>query len=135
MKACPDLRTHVRVTPEGRTELARLRMNPATIAQPATAGDAKPEAAGKGAASNGAEAGAKGNPENLHDAAFLSPRALADAFGIPNKADALRTRLNRWRKTNHNGWVENADRSGTEPKFTYHVGAVRHIVEALKSGN
>lgn len=48
VKAYPDLRTHVRVTAAGRTELARLRMNLAASVQPATAGDAKPEAAGGG---------------------------------------------------------------------------------------
>ncbi len=79
--------------------------------------------------------GGDGKTATVPDDALLPPRALADAFGIPDKADALRTRLNRWRKTNHAGWVENADRSGTEPQFTYRVGAVRHIVEALKSGS
>lgn len=117
VKACPDLRTHVRVTAEGRTELARRRMNPAAGVQHAPPGDggAKPEA-------------------SIPDDAMMSPRALAVEFGIPGKADALRSRLNRWRKKSHNGWVENTERSGDEPQFTYRVSAVRHIIEALIRG-
>ncbi|MCK6465093.1 MAG: hypothetical protein L6Q93_09670, partial [Phycisphaerae bacterium] len=71
--ACPDLRTHVRVTPEGRTELARLRMNLAASVQPATAGAARSEAAGNGAGNNGGEAGAKGAGKRLrHSSDFRS---------------------------------------------------------------
>ncbi|GMU37709.1 MAG: hypothetical protein EDS66_12215 [Planctomycetota bacterium] len=73
VKAYPDLRTHVRVTAAGRTELARLRMNLAASVQPATAGAARSEAAGNGAGNNGGEAGAKGagNPRR-HSPDFRS---------------------------------------------------------------
>lgn len=55
-------------------ELPReLRMNLAASVQPATAGDAKPEAAGNGAGNNGGEAGAKGAGKRLrHSSDFRS---------------------------------------------------------------
>jgi len=65
----------------------------------------------------------------VNDDSHLSPAKLADLFQAPT--DALRTRLNRWRKSNHHGWIENPDRAANQPKYLYRVGAVRPVIEAL----
>lgn len=64
------------------------------------------------------------------DDSFLSPRKLAEIFGVP--ADALRSRLNRWRRRNHTGWIEVEERGSREPRYLYRVGAIRHIIDALR---
>ncbi len=67
----------------------------------------------------------------IDDDSHLSPAKLAEVFCIP--PEALRLRLNRWRETNHEGWIENPDRKPREPKYLYRVGAVRHIIDELRA--
>lgn len=67
----------------------------------------------------------------VDDESHFSPAKLAEVFGVP--ADALRTRLNRWRETHHDGWIENPERGPREPKYLYRVGSVRSIIEDLKA--
>lgn len=69
----------------------------------------------------------------LDDDSHLSPTKLAQLCGVPR--DALRTRLNRWRAKNllSKDWAENSDRGVREPKYLYRVGAVRHIIEKMRS--
>ena len=68
---------------------------------------------------------------DAHDDSLLSPVGLAAAFGV--NADALRTRLNRWRRRHHEGWIENTERGPREPRYLYGLGAVRHIIRALQA--
>jgi hypothetical protein len=70
--------------------------------------------------------------DTLIDAdSHLSPAKLAAMLDVP--ADALRTRLNRWRSQNHTGWIENPDRGPREAKYLYRVGSVRSIIAALQA--
>jgi hypothetical protein len=66
-----------------------------------------------------------------HDDSHLSPGKLAEIFDVP--AEPLRTRLNRWRKHNNTGWIENPDRGSRDAKYWYRLGSVRHIIEKLKA--
>jgi len=42
--------------------------------------------------------------------------------------ESLRTRLERWRKDHSEGWQENQDASGAEPRFVYRIGAIRAVL-------
>lgn len=89
----------------------------------------------------GFEAPAVGVPSDLHpeghdagaanEDSHLSPAKLAELFDVPG--NALRKRLERWRASNHAGWIENPDRPANHPQFLYRVGAVKHIIDALKA--
>lgn len=48
-------------------------------------------------------------------------------------SEALRKRLERWRKTHDEGWIEVSDRKPHEPQYLYRVGAVQHILDDLKA--
>ena len=69
----------------------------------------------------------------VSDDALLTSTKLAETFGVP--ADALRSRLNRWRKTHHNGWIENTERGPRDAKYLYCVGAVRTVIDDLKAAS
>lgn len=83
-----------------------------------------------------ADARAKSDPADkimdnaARERAYLSPRDLADEFGVP--FDALRMRLNRFRGQNHKGWIENPNRGSREPEFLYQVKAIQMIVHELQ---
>ena len=67
----------------------------------------------------------------------LSPAKLADRLGIPpddRKArEALRKRLESWRKANlDGGWIGVEDPKPREPKYLYPLGKVWPLIEALK---
>ena len=64
------------------------------------------------------------------DQAWLADTDLAGYLGVDR--NALRQRLNRWRKKNDEGWREVTDRKPREPKYLYRVGAVRTLVVDLK---
>lgn len=63
--------------------------------------------------------------------AYLSSSDLAKQYGVD--AEALRKRLDRWRKTNESGWREVTDRRPREPKFLYQVAAVLAVIRELQS--
>jgi len=67
--------------------------------------------------------------------AFLCATDLAKRTG--KAPDALRKRLDRWRKQHpeDTGWIENQDRRANQPAYLYSVGAVRHVVEAAPASN
>lgn len=67
----------------------------------------------------------------ISDDSHLSPAKLAELFSVP--FDALRKRLERWRETNHAGWIENPERGPREAQYLYRVGAVQGIIDALKA--
>jgi hypothetical protein len=69
----------------------------------------------------------------VDDLAMLSPAQLAERFGIPEKTQALKKRLERLRKTNQNCFTEIADRGPKDPQFLYRVRDVRPVIEALKA--
>jgi hypothetical protein len=59
--------------------------------------------------------------------AYFSPKELAQRYGV--NQDALRKRLERWRKQNPDGgWIENENRGGRDPKYIYLESAVRDII-------
>ena len=66
----------------------------------------------------------------IEDDALLPARALAARFDVP--LNALRQRLDRFRKKQDHGWMENADPKVREDKFLFHLKAVRPIIDELK---
>ena len=81
---------------------------------------------------DGGKAGEPG--EAIDDDSHLSPVKLAKIFRVD--AEPLRKRLGRWRRpNNYNGWIENQDRKPNEAKYLYRVGAVRHIIDNLKTSS
>jgi len=56
---------------------------------------------------------------------------LAEVFSVGG--DALRKRLDRYRKHNFDGWEQNKDRRPREPRYLYQLQAVKTIVEELRA--
>lgn len=77
--------------------------------------------------------GDESDPLPVDDDALMSPTKLAEVFGV--NSDALRKRLERFRKNNHKGWIENTERKPKEAQFLYRVGTVRHIIKAKKASS
>lgn len=67
----------------------------------------------------------------VQDEARLSPAELAERFAVPK--DALRQRLDEWRKKHHEGWYEVTDRKPREAQYLYRVGSVRHIIKQMQA--
>jgi hypothetical protein len=63
---------------------------------------------------------------------WLASSDIATQFELP--LDALRRRLDRWRKKNAagSGWKEVSDRSKNEPKYLYLLAAVRSIIDEMR---
>lgn len=61
----------------------------------------------------------------------FSPAELAAEYGVD--AEALRKRLERFRKQSHIGWIEVANRGHREPRFRYKPEAIMHIVRKLQA--
>lgn len=108
---------------EGALALAQALQAPPPAGDGRDAPPGSPEATSRPAASR--------SFADAHDDSLLSPVRLAAAFGV--NADALRTRLNRWRRRHHEGWIENTERGPREPQYLYRVGTVRHIIRALQA--
>ena len=69
----------------------------------------------------------------------LSTAKLADRLGVLSedrkKREAVRKRLESWRKANFDGgWIEPKDPRPREPKYLYPLGKVWSLIEDLKSG-
>jgi hypothetical protein len=64
--------------------------------------------------------------EPLPDDAVMNHVDLANKLGIDR--EALRKRLQRWRRDNMDGWQEIADAKAREPRYLYRVGAIRHLL-------
>ena len=75
----------------------------------------------------------KGAQVGKTDNATLSVKQLAGNFGVPY--DALRKRLDRERKKDHDCFLEVSNRRANEPRFLYYVAKVRPIIEDLKASN
>ena len=69
----------------------------------------------------------------LDDSAWYTHDHLAEVFGVGK--DALRKRLDRYRRTHLDGWKENEDRRPREPKYLFHLRMVRHIIEDLQASS
>ncbi|MBK9126512.1 MAG: hypothetical protein IPM13_01785 [Phycisphaerales bacterium] len=76
---------------------------------------------------------APGPPADLDDAARLTADELAERFGV--SPDALRKRLDRWRKRHDGGWYELVNAGRGAPRVLYEVGAVRAVIEAAKASS
>lgn len=70
-----------------------------------------------------------GGSAMVDDEARLAPADLAAHFAVPK--DALRQRLDGWRKKHDEGWYEVTERKPREAKYIYRVGSVRHIIEQM----
>ncbi len=70
--------------------------------------------------------------QELLPTAKLTVANLAALFRL-NK-EALRKRLERWRKQNDKGWTENPDGTSREPKILYEVRAVMHVIKDMQRG-
>lgn len=68
---------------------------------------------------------------------LVSPTKIADCLGIPpnakKKRDALRKRLESWRKNNlEGGWIEATERKPREPRYYYPLDKVLPLIVDLK---
>lgn len=82
--------------------------------------------------SSGGQSGVYPPLEAVDEKSHLGPVALARLFGLEKQANAVRKKLERWRRTNHNGWIENTERRPREPQYLYQIGAVRSLLESMK---
>lgn len=69
-------------------------------------------------------------PDSISPDAFLAPRDMARTFGLPY--EALKKRLERFRRKNHNGWIQNMDARNNEAGYTFQVSAVMPIIAAMR---
>ena len=65
--------------------------------------------------------------------ALYTHRRLAEIFNV--EKEALRKRLDRYRKDNLNGWKPNPERNPREPKYLYQLPAVKAIIEDLRASS
>ncbi|GMV79774.1 MAG: hypothetical protein AMXMBFR7_09580 [Planctomycetota bacterium] len=69
----------------------------------------------------------EGSPSN----GYFSSTDLAMRHGLDS--EALRKRLERWRKENGEGWIETPNRKSRQPAATYQESAVWAVLKALKA--
>lgn len=74
-------------------------------------------------------------PTPKREATLLSVRDLAVKYDVDS--EALRKRLDRWRRQNFNGWRElhSSDRGPRDPRFLYEESAVLFIVKAMHAAS
>jgi hypothetical protein len=79
----------------------------------------------------------KFDPLAVEEDAVLSPRNLAEKWGILPLLGALQSRLKRFRESNPSGngthWIEINDAKPREAKFWFRVRYVRPILDTLKA--
>lgn len=75
------------------------------------------------------------SPSNVapDEEALYTHRRLAEIFKV--EKEALRKRLERYRKDNLNGWKPNPDRRPREPKYLYELPAIKAIAENLRASS
>ncbi len=73
--------------------------------------------------------------DQMADDGMFTVSDLAERCGV--KPDALRKRLDRWRKKNvgSRDWTENEGATSREPKYLYRLGAVRPTIEELAASD
>jgi len=69
------------------------------------------------------------SPKMLDENAWYTPDHLARVSNVGK--EALRKRLERFRKRSLDGWKENEDRRPREPKYLYQLKMVRPIIDEL----
>jgi len=80
--------------------------------------------------SDGEGRGAEKEPQvDPPEDALMSPRQLASQHGVPY--EALRKRLERERRRNHNCFVE-VEAQGNEPQFLYRYEVIKHVIDSMK---
>lgn len=67
----------------------------------------------------------------LDEQAWYTHDRLSEIFGVPK--ESLRKRLDRYRKSNLDGWKENEDRRPREPKYLFQLKGVKRIIEELRA--
>lgn len=65
----------------------------------------------------------------IDETASMAPADIAQQFNL--SPEPLRKRLDRWRKTHHDGWIEVTERKPREPLYLYRISAVRPVIDAL----
>jgi len=78
-----------------------------------------------------AQGGTAGGDTGIPDSALMSPRALAEAWGIPGHQDAIEKAFDR-ADLPDSAKVANENRKPREPRFNYRVGSVRPILDKLR---
>ena len=76
---------------------------------------------------------ADNRPEPPKDlAGWSSARGLAEKYNL--SYDKLRTRLERWRHNNAEGWMEVSatERGSRDPKYLYELAAVQQVITKLQ---
>jgi hypothetical protein len=68
-------------------------------------------------------------------AMLVTVNDLVKLFGLDRGKEALRKRLERWRKQNVGSpdWQEVRDRGSRQPLYFYRLSAIRHLVEGLSA--
>ena len=81
------------------------------------------------------EAPSSNIPSNamLDEQAWYPHARFAEAFNVDR--EALRKRLDRYRKHNFDGWKANEDRRPREPGYLYQLRAVKTVVEELRASS
>ena len=70
--------------------------------------------------------------DTLPDDTWSTHVELAGRLGL--ESEPLRSRLNRWRADNFDGWQEVTEPKARSPKYIYRVGSIRHVLrEALRT--
>ena len=71
--------------------------------------------------------------DNLDE--MVSPDSFGQRFGLDERQrERLRSRLREWRKpANSREWTELPDRRPHQSKYLYRLGAIRHLIEAVKT--
>jgi hypothetical protein len=79
------------------------------------------------------------DPRNaLDDDSMLSPREMAEKWGVLSRIVAVQSALKRWREQNPNGsgtiWAGINDPKPRQPKYFYRVGPARPVMDRIKNG-
>jgi hypothetical protein len=67
------------------------------------------------------------------DQAWYTHNHLAEVFKLGK--DALRKRLEKYRKGSLDGWKENEDRRPREPKYIYQLCRIKHIITEMQTSS
>jgi len=73
------------------------------------------------------------NKIEIENQARLSARELAELYKV--SYDFLRKRLERWRLTHDEGYINDSNAKSRASRFVYRVGAIKHIIQSLKASD
>jgi len=69
-------------------------------------------------------------PESVSPDAYMTPRDMAKVFNVPY--EPLKKRLERFRKSNWDGWIQNSNRRRNEAGYTFQVSVVLPIIDEMR---